>query len=140
MKAKEHGIEPQYKDAKESSDRPQQGTGRFNKRPFNAFKDWKDGKDISEGSNNDHRRGDGNHRRNRDDGRELSGPVEVFVEGKKLEVDTETGKIKHPENIEYQSGKVARFEGASTSDASDPIDLKVGRDAHACQQIQIHLA
>merc|ERR1712093_84300 len=128
MKAKEKGFEPQYKEAKDTSaaasdNKPQQtGNNRYsnNKKPFNAFRDWRDGKDMSEAGN---RR---DNRNNRDGGNSKASnePVEVFVEGKKLEVDSETGKIKHPENIEYQSGKVARFEGASTSDSSDPIDLK----------------
>lgn len=105
MKAKEKGIEkPQYADNRQSSSRDQHGRGS---KPFNAFRDWsKDGGD-------------------RDRGSRAPKKVHVFVEGKEVEVDQETGKIKNPEEITYLPGKIAKFEGVGDEDVN-PMDLKVG--------------
>lgn len=112
MKAKEKGIEPTYGENKQASTRPQ-----FNKRAFNAFKD-------ADHMGNDNRRGD---RRNGDSGwgkDEKSGPVMLFVEGKEMEVDQETGMIKNQEDIEYTAGKVLKFGGAVNNDEANPLELK----------------
>ena len=62
----------------------------------------------------------------RDDVKKEPKPLEVkvHVEGKEMDVDTETGMLKNPEELEYTKGKIARFEGASTGDSSNPMDLK----------------
>lgn len=103
MKAKEKGItQPTYADNKQGSSREHDGRGN---RPFNAFRDWG----------------------NRSDDKAPRAPkeVKVFVEGKELDVDTETGKIKNPDEITYQPGKVAKFEGVGDDDNANPIELKV---------------
>lgn len=112
MKAKEKGIDPQYTTNPRAAANKDNANGRNAKRPFNAFRDYKNGK-IQE----DSRRG-GNSRN--------SGPVTVFVEGKEFEVDETSGKLKKPEEITFQSGKIVKFDGASTGEESNPVELKVG--------------
>jgi hypothetical protein len=105
MKAKEKGITmPEYAENKQGSTR--EHGGRDN-RPFNAFRDW------------NARNGGGGH------SDRAPREVKVFVEGKELEVDQETGRVKNQDEITYQSGKVARFEGAGDFDDANPMTLKV---------------
>lgn len=96
MKAKEHGFKPQY-----GNNKPSGPSGT--KRPFNAFKDYTRG-------------GTGGNREPR--------KVTVFVEGSEMEVDTETGKVKNPEEIKYTEGKILKFEGASTSEDVNAYNVK----------------
>jgi hypothetical protein len=112
MKAKEKGIAPVYAANKDASKADSSARSGGTKRPFNAFKDFR-----SIGNDDSGSRGGR--------GGESDKNVTVFVEGKEMDVDTETGNLKNPEELQYSSGKVARFEGASTSDESDVITLKV---------------
>lgn len=111
MKAKEKGIAPVYAANKDASKADSSARSGGTKRPFNAFKDFRS---IGEDSGSRGGRGE-----------ESNKNVTVFVEGKEMDVDTETGNLKNPEELQYSSGKVARFEGASTSDESDAVTLKV---------------
>ena len=123
MKAKEKGIPAVYAANKDASKNDSSRSRNDNaKRPFNAFRgDWKTGGSVI--SHKRHKYDDDSD----DDKKEgtSSKIVKVFVEGKELEVDEETGNLKNPEEMTYTSGKVARFEGASTSDDSNPLSLKV---------------
>ncbi|KAK9900873.1 hypothetical protein P389DRAFT_208292 [Cystobasidium minutum MCA 4210] len=96
MKAKEKGIAPQY-----ASGRPTNApAGNNAKRPFNAFKDYKR------------------------DNESKPQKVTVYVEGKEMEVDSETGKLKNPEELSYTSGKILKFDITEGSDEFNPYHLK----------------
>ena len=128
MKAKEKGIPAVYSSNRDAS-KAESNRKDNAKRPFNAFRgDWMKG--GSAGSPDKRLKREGENDDDGDNDKEegtSSRPVKVFVEGKELDVDPETGNLKNPEEMTYTSGKVARFEGASTSDTSNPLSLKVSR-------------
>jgi lupus La protein len=96
MKAKEKGIAPQY-----ATGRQNNAQSSTNKRPFNAFKDYAQSGQPKAPTK-----------------------VTVYVEGKEMEVDSETGKLKTPEDLTYTSGKILKFEITEGSDEFNPYHLK----------------